>query len=70
MPDFEPCFVSSQYFAIKSGVDCEQPLFFFRVSEESAYGALAANCGWSFVSLVRFTRWTNKKEDCFKESEE
>ena len=69
-PDFEPCFVSSQYFAIKNGVDCEQPLFFFRVSEESAYSARAENRVWSFVCLVRFTRRTNKKKDCSKESEE
>ena len=62
--------MSSQYFAIKNGVDCEQPLFFFRVSEESAYDARVENRVWSFVCLVRFTQRTNKKKDCSKESEE
>ena len=35
------------------GIDCEQPLFFFRFSEGSA---------WSFACLGRFARRTKKPE--------
>ena len=35
------------------GIDCEQPLFFFRFSEGSA---------WSFACLGRFARRTKKQE--------